>query len=321
MRNFTWLPVVVALLASAFTGSAAAHSGGPQNESADARAHKATAQGLQRVRLPGTDLFVHGGDRKGRQESTRRAGKRGQRAVGLSPSGRRRPLACSSAERLEVIFLGPDVMTEEEGRRIRPVLERSNAVINRDALASGGRGADLRVACNERGGIRITQVRSAALVFPDIVTAIRAALPALGAGSDFAVFVDGVTAACGYGSLRVDARPGPENLNNTVPGYAVIYRDCWTGDTPLHEIGHTQGAVQPDAPASTGSGLHCNEELDVMCYRDGGDRSQTLTYPCEFSDRFDCRFNDYFDAAPEPGEYLATHWNLGSAANSSIQLR
>ena len=40
---------------------------------------------------------------------------------------------------------------------------------------------------------------------------------------------------------------------------------------PMHENGHNQGAVQYDAPYSTGDGAHCCDENDVMCYADGGD--------------------------------------------------
>jgi alpha-tubulin suppressor-like RCC1 family protein len=33
---------------------------------------------------------------------------------------------------------------------------------------------------------------------------------------------------------------------------------------------------------------------------------------------YDCGHDDYFDAAPEPGEYLASHWNVGSTLNRFI---
>jgi hypothetical protein len=56
-----------------------------------------------------------------------------------------------------------------------------------------------------------------------------------------------------------------------------------------------------------------------MCYSpDGGDRNQFATNDCPGAQRFDCGFDDYFDAAPEPDEYLANHWNLGSPLNRFI---
>jgi hypothetical protein len=82
------------------------------------------------------------------------------------------------------------------------------------------------------------------------------------------------------------------------------------------------GAVQPEAPNSTGSGGHCNEDADVLCYSpDGGDRNQGPEVErCPGALRFDCNFDDYFDSAPEAGEYLASHWNVGSPLNRFIQL-
>ena len=88
----------------------------------------------------------------------------------------------------------------------------------------------------------------------------------------------------------------------------------------MHESAHLMGAVQPPAPHSTGTGGHCNEGADVMCYSpDGGDRNQgTMIGSCPGALRFDCGFDDYFDAAPEPGEYLDSHWNLGLLLNRFI---
>ncbi len=89
----------------------------------------------------------------------------------------------------------------------------------------------------------------------------------------------------------------------------------------MHENGHNQGAVQRSAPFSTGAG-HCWEDLDVMCYSpDGGDQHQDGTVlNCPADLYFDCGFDSYFDAAPEPGEWLAQHWNIAIPANRFIAL-
>ena len=85
----------------------------------------------------------------------------------------------------------------------------------------------------------------------------------------------------------------------------------------MHENGHNQGAVQPGAPHATPGG-HCWDENDVMCYADGTRTDQPIENRCAETS-FDCGCdspaadgNDYFDSAPEPGEYLSTHWNIGS---------
>jgi hypothetical protein len=88
----------------------------------------------------------------------------------------------------------------------------------------------------------------------------------------------------------------------------------------MHENAHNQGAVPYGSPNSTGTGAHCDEGEDVLCYTpDGGDRNQEpLSRVCSYVE-FDCNADDYFDAAPELGEYLATHWNLGSPLNRFIE--
>jgi hypothetical protein len=54
-----------------------------------------------------------------------------------------------------------------------------------------------------------------------------------------------------------------------------------------------------------------------MCYSpDGGNRNQGGTsLDCADHLHFDCGHDDYFDTEPEAGEYLASHWNLGSPLN------
>ncbi len=55
-----------------------------------------------------------------------------------------------------------------------------------------------------------------------------------------------------------------------------------------------------------------------MCYADGGP-DNVLTYPCPHlagpvTETFDCGGDDYFDAAPTAGSWLAAHWNLYASA-------
>lgn len=90
----------------------------------------------------------------------------------------------------------------------------------------------------------------------------------------------------------------------------------------LHEYAHTLGAVQLKAPNSAGEG-HCKDEPpaeesgnDIMCKSDLPGTEFSDSCPEEgFQLRFDCNNDDYFNPQPEPGSYLATHWNLGSPLN------
>lgn len=82
----------------------------------------------------------------------------------------------------------------------------------------------------------------------------------------------------------------------------------------LHELSHTLGAVQLNAPHSSGA-AHCYDGADVMCYADGGPyftNGGSMTFDCGgsgFTVPLDCNNDDYFDASPAPGTFLATNWN------------
>jgi hypothetical protein len=137
--------------------------------------------------------------------------------------------------------------------------------------------------------------------------------------SDYTIFFDSSAPdACGTGTISDDERLSADNENNFGGDYAVVYSDCWTDRTAMHENGHNQGAVQYNAPYSTGSGAHCDDGYDIMCYSDGGDKDVGLTVFCSDKMRFDCRHDTYFDTAPDPGQYLASNWNLGSPLNRFI---
>ena len=247
--------------------------------------------------------------------------------AGFEAGSAERPLACADASRLEVLYghpSGAPDRLEAVKEDIRAALRRMNAVLNADSLASGGPTADYRVACDDLGQPKVSSFTgpasgSAAYTaeYDAIVNAARSAGFTAGE-TDYLVFYDAGSTVCGVGNLYGDDSLSASNSNMAETGYGVVYDGCWFGRTPMHENGHTQGAVQDLATGWDGSG-HCIEGLDVMCYpgEEGVTGTVTLGLVVQCSDRvhYDCGFDTYFDAAPEPGEWLATHWNIGSPLN------
>jgi len=121
--------------------------------------------------------------------------------------------------------------------------------------------------------------------------------------------------ACGQGTLYADTRP-TDNLNDgRYPQLARVDLECWVTDSrynaaPLHELLHTLGAVQPEAPHGTG-GFHCTDGGETMCYNDGTATVQDICTGMQHD--IDCNNDDYFNTDPAPGSYLATHWNTASS--------
>ena len=134
--------------------------------------------------------------------------------------------------------------------------------------------------------------------------------------------------AAGQGELYGDDKASADNFSNIGGLRAVVYGtgEPYFSDSdpsfadlvPLHEVSHTLGAVQDSAPHSTQAG-HCYDEWDIMCYADGGPLGQTANV-VRFSEcgnssaqSYDCHQDDYFNAVPAGGSYLATHWNLSNS--------
>jgi Bacterial Ig-like domain len=137
----------------------------------------------------------------------------------------------------------------------------------------------------------------------------------------YVAFVDQITDAYPYGgqgSVFGDDSPDPAtNWNNNSTQYSMVaYYDA---EVVAHEIGHNLGAVQNSAPHSSG-GFHCHDELDMMCYSDGGPYftgGGLLTHPCvTFTQDYvvDCGKDDYYyPGTPPAGSYLADHWNIADS--------
>lgn len=165
-----------------------------------------------------------------------------------------------------------------------------------------------------------------------LFTDLRSALgissnPSLGT-RNYLVFADRVGLAPqgapgGQGEVLSDDRPRGLNSMNRGGRLAVLYgrgestffRDTWglsyTYAAALHEISHTLGAVQNTSPSSSG-GWHCNDGLDIMCYADGGSKSNYRANACA-TQIYDCGSDDYFNLDPAPGSYLAARWNLADS--------
>ncbi len=123
-----------------------------------------------------------------------------------------------------------------------------------------------------------------------------------------------VPGMCGYAMVGPDSQPGVRNRSNIGGATArIAYREgCWKPGLVAHEMMHTIGAVQADAPNASRY-YHCVDEYDLMCYQDAD--GVVMHVACSDKElgqaRFDCNGDDYFSF--KPTGYLASHWN---AANS-----
>ena len=299
-----------------------------------------TGTGLYRVKTgDGIRLTTHGPDFRD-EIIYPKAGH----GTGLGPGDPERAPVCAAdaaSDRYQEVLYGywdPAGADPGENRLaevrepIRAAVRRMNAVLSSESVASGGAAADYIVRCEAGGEVRVSAFGVATTSGTDRATFSQVVDAAEAAGftdrlADYTIFYagDGPAGTCGTGSYYANDSPSALNPNNnpggaTEGGYGVSFNGCWYGSVPMHENGHNQGAVQRYAPYSTGTGAHCYDENDVMCYSpDGGDANQGGTINrCTDYLHFDCGWDTYFDAAPEPGEWLETHWNLGSSANRFI---
>jgi hypothetical protein len=136
-----------------------------------------------------------------------------------------------------------------------------------------------------------------------------------------------------YEGSTSSQRPDSANIHNTggltsvlwVPDTAPPGTDPngWWPEGVLHEMTHNMGGVQWGSPHSSqpagGSNYtysHCWDGRDVMCYQDGPAMSHAYSSAVcaaiggAMPQTYDCGQDDYFNPAPSPGSYLATHWNV-----------
>jgi hypothetical protein len=129
----------------------------------------------------------------------------------------------------------------------------------------------------------------------------------------YLLFVD-ANIYCGIATVEKDSRGSLDNFNNNMAGYARVDNGCWMPKAIVHELVHTLGGIQHDAPHASG-GWHCTDEQDLMCYSDWPNYPALQRNCPEIASEqvLDCGHDDYFHTNPAPGAYLATHWNVANS--------
>lgn len=252
----------------------------------------------------------------------------GHHGTSIEPGDPMRAPTCRAAGAYRTVILytylsGNTNNVSDSRATIRDSIKRSNYVLDEESQASSSsspKRADYEVRCNSTGSIYVGAYASSGRRMAKVFDSAKAAGFNLST-EKYLIFADfsDPDGSCGYGELYNDTSKSTSNYNNG-RSYGVSYKSCWTGKTPMHEWGHMMGAVQSSAPDSSGAG-HCNDGLDVMCYADGGPKSNYSSTVCTGSLKFDCRKDSYFDTLPESGEWLDTNWNLGWTGNRFLYIR
>lgn len=275
-------------------------------------------QGYQVEADLGTGLLVHGNDALSTADEP---------ATAAAP----RPPVCAPAgtHRMIVVYARPiDASNRFEDRlgAIRNLVADANGLLHQEARTRGAT-ADYRVACTSSGAV---EVRHEVLPTPgtgDSFNTVVGDLRAKGYTSitdKVWVWYEGSVGAgiAGTGHVYWDESRSVNNKNNAGTGTTSTFAITWGAAagysvrTWMHENAHNLGAVQMNAPDSSGY-AHCTDGQDVMCYADGGNYNPEV---CTDRMHFDCGKDTYFNPDPVGGSYLATQWNLAWRMNRFIEL-
>lgn len=227
-----------------------------------------------------------------------------------------------SGKRVEALYVREPGMPDRYHQLLpamRAWLANADDAYN-DSAALDGRSRHLRYVTEAAAGSCQVAVRNVVVPNGSLSTfeGGNTALGALGynrADRKYVTLTES-TVVCGVSTIENDDQPGPANRNNAGPSYARVdaVPGCMGTNAIAHELGHSLGAVQLSAPHSDGS-WHCSDQYEMMCY--GG----TPSWNCPEWNAHrlpDCDHDDYFNANPAAGSYLATHWNV---ANSDFLIK
>jgi hypothetical protein len=327
MRVPAWTPLLLVALALVAWPVAGSFGSGP-------RAHWVHAEEGDPI-VPGDPINADAGDTASDLAAA------GVTSVGLEPApwtGTERSTdytpSTSSGSKIKLVYAYASDAPDRFGQYADIIQTDAKAVAETVAAASNG-AKTLRFDTGTDGGAGYVDIASIQL--PQSGAAYRAmnaasrsnairdyvktVLPMSGT-VHYAVYADGLYGGdniAGIAEMYNDTRKAAYNYNNVYPLWAMVWGDGGASfssshrTTLLHEISHTLGAVQTNAPHATNYG-HCSEQADVMCYNDGGLKAgQSMVTNCPTT-QYDCNADDYFNPAPAAGSYLATYWNVYDSA-------
>src|SRR4051812_27237123 len=234
----------------------------------------------------------------------------------------------------------------------KDAIQADVAIVSRFLSAQDGGAKALRFDMGTSCGAQYVDVQTVQLPGPRssyadnfgaVASAVQRALGAAKAPRNAIVIADGLSgSAQEYGLGETIMGPsgevvGAANVHNRGGLTSVLFsrdgagapgtaRWGWWSEGFLHEMTHNLGAVQWGAPHSTeprGQSLpqygHCWQGADVMCYTEDAGAAHPMQQDCAglpgaIPQNYDCGRDDYFNPAPAPGTYLATHWNTYDSA-------
>lgn len=244
------------------------------------------------------------------------------------------PASTSSGSKIKLVYAyaadQPDRFAQYAG-----VMQTDAKAIAETVAATSGGTKTLRFDTGTDGGAGYVDIASVRLPQPlsyykgldaasrsGAVSSAIAATVRINGVAHYAVYADGLYGGdwvAGIAQMYNDERKNASNYNNSDGLWAFVWGDGSATfssshrTTLLHEITHTLGGVQRNAPNGTNNG-HCADLKDVMCYDDGGRKAgQAMVQRCA-TVQYDCNGEDYFNAAPAAGSYLAGNWNVYDSA-------
>ena len=222
----------------------------------------------------------------------------------------------TSGRRVEVLYIhGSTSRYQQYLETFRSLAEGVDVIFNESARETGGERHVRYVTETVNGAcrpvVRDVQIPDSALNANDWAPLLNAVKAAGYARTDrkYLEFVD-ANVYCGIGGFAGDTRKTDANRSNSGPEYARADNGCWSAGVAAHELGHTLGAVNNNAPNASGA-AHCVDEWDVMCYKDGPNVViQTKCTDRAHDNRLDCNHDDYYHTNPPAGSYLANNFNV-----------